>query len=105
MITREIADFTVEASHRFRVPLCLHYYPACYQDGRFNIYSISINGKYLLNLTDRNFHDIPKVERMKHFLPLIKVGLSHNMGENSMRDQIEIPRRQGRKLVSRGKLV
>jgi hypothetical protein len=75
---RDISNFVVELSNRFRVPLCLHYYPAAYQGGRFNIFSISIHGKYLLNFTNKNFYDIPKAERLKQIIPLLKVGLSHN---------------------------
>lgn len=101
---RDISQFVVDVSKRFHIPLCLHYFPAVYQGGRFNIFSISINGKYLLNFTNKNFYDIPKAERMNQILPLLKVGLSHNLGEESAKDQMTIPRRQGKLLVSRGKL-
>jgi len=85
--------------------MCLHFFPSAYQGDKYNLYSISINGKYLLNFTDKNFYDLPRARRMKEFVPLLKVGLGHNMGEDGLRDQIEIPRRQGKKLVSRGKKV
>lgn len=99
----DITNFVLEASKRLRVPLCLHYYPSFYQDDKFSIFSISIHGKYLLNFTTKNFYNIPKVMRMKELLPLITIGLTHNLGEKSLKDQIQIPRRQGKCLVKRGK--
>jgi uncharacterized membrane protein YesL len=99
----DITKFVLEASQRLKVPLCLHYYPSYYQDDKFSIFSISIHGKYLLNFTTGNFYSVPKAMRMKELLPLIKVGLAHNMGERSLKDQIQVPRRQGKCLVNRGK--
>lgn len=102
---REVVKLILEISQRFRVPLCLHYFPSVYQKDKFDIYSVSINGKYLINFSSKNFADIPRNQRIKQILGIIKVGLTHNMGEKSLVDQVEIPRRQGKKLISRGKPI
>lgn len=99
---REIMNFVLAACAKFKIPLSLAYFPSEYQEGKFDIFSISIHGKYLLNLTNKNFHDIPKAERMNHFLPLINVGLNHNLGERSLKDQVELPRRHGITLIRNG---
>jgi len=99
---KEIVAFVYEACRKFKFPLSLAYFPSAYQEGRFDIYSISIHGKYVLNFTNKNFYDIPKAERMNHLVPLIRVGLAHNMGENSLKDQVEIPRRHGISLIRNG---
>lgn len=94
--------FVLEACERFHVKLSLAFFPSSYQQGKFDIYSISIHGKYLLNMTNRNFYDIPKAERFNQLLPLMRVGLAHNLGENSLKDQVEIPRRHGITLIRNG---
>lgn len=92
----------MEACKRLNVKLSLAFFPSAYQEGRFDIYSISIHGKYLLNITNKNFYDIPFAERLNHIAPLMRVGLSHNLGENSLKDQVEIPRRHGQTLIRNG---
>lgn len=99
---RDIIRFVMDACRKYKIPLSLAYFPSEYQEGKFDIYSISIHGKYLLNFTNRNFADIPRGDRMKHFLPLINVGLNHNLGERSLKDQVEIPRRHGITLIRNG---
>lgn len=94
--------FVLLACKKFRLKLSLAFFPANHQQGKFDIYSISIHGKYLLNITNKNFYDIPLAERMNHIVPLIRVGLAHNLGERTLKDQVEIPRRHGITLIRNG---
>lgn len=90
------------ACKKFHIQLSLAFFPACYQEGKFDIYSISIHGKYLLNVTNKNFYEIPLAERLNQFIPLIRAGLNHNLGERTLKDQVEIPRRHGVTLIRNG---
>lgn len=102
---KEVAMFVLEACKRTHIPLSLNFYPPNAQKEKFGIFSIHLNGRSVLNVTNYNFFDIPKAKRYKEFLPLIKIGLSHNLGENSLNEQIEIPRRQGIQIIRRGILL
>jgi hypothetical protein len=99
---RDVVRLVMTACKRFHLPLSLAYFPSAYQQGKFDIYSISIYGKYLLNVTSRNFYDIPLAERLNHFAPLIRAGLAHNIAQRSLKDQVEIPRRHGITLIRNG---
>lgn len=102
---KEVTAFVLEACNRTHIPLSLNFYPSSYQGGKFDIFSINLNGRPVINFTNKNFHDIPKSKRFQEFIPLIKIGLMHNLGENSMRETIEIPRRQGIQVIRRGALL
>lgn len=102
---REVTKFVMEACRKTHIPLSLNFYPPNAQKDKFGIFSIHLNGRSVLNFTNYNFYDIPKAKRFQEFIPLIKVGLSHNLGENSMKEQIEIPRRQGIQIIRRGELL
>lgn len=102
---REVVKFVLEACRRTHIPLSLNYYPEVYQKGKFDIFSIHLNGRSVLNVTNKNFFDIPKAKRIMEFIPLIKVGLMQNLGEASLREQIELPRRQGIQVIRRGVLL
>lgn len=102
---RDVVKLVLDAIKRFRIPLTLTYFPSAYQEDKFDLYSISIYGKYVVNFTSRNFYDLPRSERMRHFLPLIRVGLAHNIGESSLKDVVEIPRRHGITLIRNGNLI
>lgn len=102
---KEVTAFVLEACRRTLIPLSLNFYPPNAQKDRFGIFSIHLNGRPVLNFTNYNFHDIPKSKRFQEFIPLIKVGLSHNLGENSLKDSVEIPRRQGIQIIRRGILL
>lgn len=102
---REVTKFVLEACKKTHIPLSLNFYPSNYQKDRFCIFSISLNGRSVLNFTNHNFYDIPKSKRFSEFIPLIKIGLNENMGENGLREQLEIPRRQGIQIIRRGILL
>lgn len=99
---REVTRFVLEACAKLHIPLSLNFYPSNYQENKFDIYSIHLNGRSVLNVTSKNFYDIPKSKRIMEFFPLIKVGLQQNLGESSLKDQIEIPRRMGIQIIRRG---
>jgi len=102
---REVTNFVLEACERLHLKLSLNFYSASYQKDKFNIFSIHLKGRSVLNLTDKNFFDIPKEKRMREFGPLIREGLAHNLGEASIRDQVELPRRQGMNIIRDGVLI
>lgn len=102
---REVAKFVLEACRRTHIPLSLNYYPSVYQSDKFDIFSINLNGKPIINFTNHNFYDIPKAKRFQEFIPLIKIGLSHNLGENSLKETMELPRRMGVQVIRRGILL
>lgn len=102
---REVTLFVLEACKRLHIPLSLNFYPSSYQQGKFDIYSIHFRGRSILNVTNRNFYDIPKAKRFHEFIPLIKIGMNHNLGEYTTRDQVEIPRRQGVNVIRDGRLL
>lgn len=102
---KEVAAFVLEACKRSHIPLSLNFYPPNAQKDKFGIFSVHLNGRSVLNFTNHNFYDIPKAKRFKEFLPLIKIGLSQNLGESSLKEQIEIPRRQGIQIIRRGTLL
>lgn len=102
---REVTQFVLEACERLKIPLSLNYYPECYQEGKFDIFSIHLRGRSIINFTNKNFFDIPKSKRMSEFAPLIRVGLAHNLGERTIKDQVEIPRRQGINIIRNGQLI
>ena len=102
---KEITRFVLEACQRTHIPLSLNFYPANAQKDKFSIFSIHLNGRSVLNFTNWNFNDIPKAKRFQEFIPLIKIGLSHNLGESSTKDAVEIPRRQGIQIIRRGILL
>lgn len=81
--------------------LSLNYYGA---NGvqKHDIYSLHLNGRAVLNVTEKSFYDLLKSDRDKHFRPLIRVGMAANLGEEYLKDQIFIPRNMGRRLIERG---
>lgn len=100
----EIITFILGVCKKYKFPLSLSYYPAGYQDNKFDIYSVNLKGRSVVNFTGKNFYDLPKAMRETHFLPLIKIGMSHNLGENSLKEQVEIPRQMGIRVIRDGAL-
>lgn len=55
-------------------------------------------GYGILSITHDIFFQIPKKQREKHFLPLLKRGLHHNCGEQG-KDNLFMNRRHGRLMI------
>ena len=102
---RDIIQFILRMCEKTGFPLSLNYYPANHQGDRHDIYSVHLRGRSVVNFTSKNFYSIPLSEREKHFSPLIRIGMAHNLGEESLKDQIEIPRRQGINIIRDAKLI
>lgn len=67
-----------------------------------DVWSITTKGGIAVsNFTTKIFYDIPPRARRKNFLPAIKRGLAHVVGERSLREtgQLEGARRMGRIIV------
>jgi hypothetical protein len=100
--TRDVKAFVFKVQERLRVPLTLTYYPAVHQGGRFDLYSISMKGRTLLNFSSENFANETESRRLREMPALLRIGLNANLSNESMRDAVEIPRAQGIKLIWRG---
>lgn len=101
---KDVISFVLEACERLHMPLSLNFYPSVYQEGKFDVYSINFRGRPVINFTNKDFYAIPKAMRMKELSPLIRVGMVHNLGENSLKVQMDIPRRQGISVIRNGVL-
>lgn len=98
---KEIVDYMMRVCTKYNLPLSMHYYPPSGLQ-KHDIYAVTLKGKAVVNFTSVNFYDISKSFRDKHFLPLIKIGMNHNLGEQSMKDQVHNPRAQGIYLIRDG---
>jgi hypothetical protein len=73
-----------------------HYYPDT------DVYVVSKNGKGVQNFTTRTFYMQPKGFRFYEWRALIKLGLNQNMGERSVREQINVDMGQAKRLKLNG---
>jgi hypothetical protein len=87
---QEIVSFLKEACKKFRMN--------AYYMISSDTYIVILNGRAVSGFTTKQFYQIPKIVRMQEFLPLIKVGLAHNLGEK-YRDQLYMPRHLGKKIA------
>lgn len=62
-----------------------------------DVYVLTKKGRAVQNFNTTQFFSIPPKIRMKEYMPLIKAGLNHNLGE-AMKDQIFLPRKYGVKI-------
>lgn len=63
-----------------------------------DVYSMRLKGRGVQNFSSKNFYELPKRHRENVLLPLIKVGLTHNLGENKIKNQLYLNRSLGKKL-------
>lgn len=62
-------------------------------------YVIHKRGFAILNFTTKMFYDVPKRVREKHLLALMKRGLTHNLGENSLKNNLIVKTSYGRRIA------
>ena len=60
-------------------------------------YSLMYKGRAVQNFNTTHFFTYPKVQRMKEYMPLIKIGLASNLNERH-KAQFFLPRRNGIKI-------
>lgn len=61
-------------------------------------YALDRKGRAVQNFTSKTFYEIPKLARVRMFNPLIRVGMTHNLGEK-IKDQIIVDRKHGIKII------
>lgn len=62
-----------------------------------DLYCLRYKGKGLQNFNTKNFYQLPQRHRENMILPLLKVGLVHNLGEK-IKDRIYQQRNFGKKI-------
>jgi hypothetical protein len=87
---QEIVSFVKEACKRFNL--------RAYYMISSDTYILTLGGRAVSGFGTEQFYQIPKKVRMQEFLPLIKVGLSHNLGE-AYRDQVYMPLHLGKRIA------
>lgn len=61
-------------------------------------YALDRKGRAVQNFNSKSFYEIPKLGRERMLNPLIKVGMSHNLGEH-IKEQIFVSRKHGIRIV------
>lgn len=64
-----------------------------------DVYVIHKRGFAIQNFTTKMFYDVPKRVREKQLLALMKRGLTHNLGENSLKDNLIVRTSYGRNIA------
>jgi len=64
-----------------------------------DIYSIRFFGRAVQNFNSKQFYSLPKRHRMRQIVQILKLGLSHNVGERSLKDRLYLNRNLGKKII------
>jgi hypothetical protein len=64
-----------------------------------DVYSISYRGFAIQNFTTPIFYELPKRMRERMLLPLLKKGLTHNIGEKSVKDTLITKTQYGQRIA------
>lgn len=83
---------------RFIVDVCKEYGLEAYYLPDDDVYCVTKKGRAVTTFNTFKFYTIPKRARRNMILPLLKVGLAHNLGE-SYRDQVYHDRKLGIKII------
>lgn len=86
----EIQNFIRKAIKRYGLQ--------AYYQPKHNLYVLHLNGRAIQNFSEKNFYEIPQMERMRMLEPLIKVGLANNL-TNRNYEQVIGPYRVGFKIT------
>lgn len=89
-VRRDIIDFLKPICERFNLEARYH--------ANKDMYVLSYRGYAIQNFVGSNFNDIPKAVRRRQYLPLIKRGLSHNIGEKSLKHSLNIHTQRGHRI-------
>lgn len=82
----------------FLKPICERYgFEARYHANK-DMYVVSYRGFAIQNFTGANFNEIPKAIRRRMYLPLLKRGLTHNIGERSTKNALNIHTQRGHRI-------
>lgn len=64
-----------------------------------DIYTISYRGFAIQNFTTKIFYELPKRARERMLLPLLKRGLTHNLGESSVKHTLVTNTTHGQRIA------
>jgi hypothetical protein len=79
----------------FLIPICERYGLSASYHANQDMYVVHYRGFPIQNFRGETFHDIPRGARARMYLPLIKRGLAHNIGERGLKDQLHINTQRG----------
>ena len=83
----------------FLKDVCARYNLSAYYAPNTDVWSIHKRGYAIHNFRTSQFHDIPKRYRMRNLLPIIQVGLTHNLGEKSLKGTLVLRTQLGQRIV------
>lgn len=63
-----------------------------------DVYSVRFRGRAVQNFNSKQFYDIPKEKRFRMIGDILHLGLSHNIGERTMINQLYLQRGMGKKI-------
>lgn len=89
-MNRQIVKFVKEACRRYQLEA--YFIP---DNG---VYTLTKRGRAVQNFNQEQFFQIPRAHRMKEYYGLI-AGLTHNLGEGTVKEQIFLPRKFGIKIA------
>lgn len=84
---RDITEFLREICERYNLG-------AVYHASR-DVYVVHYRGYAIQTFRGETFYDIPKGMRRRMYLPLLKAGLAHNIGERSIKHDLNIKTQRG----------
>lgn len=87
---KEILKFVHEAKRRYGIQ--------CFYIADGDVWCLHKNGYAVQNFTTDIFHQIPPVERMRMLLPLMTIGINHNLGERTYQ-QVEHLQQYGQRIT------
>ncbi len=61
-----------------------------------DVYSLRYRGRGIQNFNSKNFYTLPKRHRENMLLAIIKKGLTHNLGEKTLKDKLYLNRQIGK---------
>lgn len=86
----DILSFIKEVKESFKLEAL--YFP------NKDVYSLRKNGRGVQNFNSRNFYDLPKSYRKSQIRGIINLGLNHNMGEKTVKYNMQLINRMGKSI-------
>lgn len=64
-----------------------------------NFFIVHKRGYAIQNFTEKQFYQIPKPKRKEMFVALMQRGLTHNLGESTVRENLQVRSALGTRIV------
>lgn len=84
----------------FLTPICERYGLSATYHANQDLYVVHYRGYAIQNFRGATFNDVPKGARRRMFLPLLKRGLAHNIGERSLKDNLNVHTQRGTPIIT-----